>query len=366
MWETFGWIGGFTIAVSVKHLHLQKFALYSSYQNSYCQYLHYCQYPTLSLIPSIYCWLYFFCVSICLLDRNAPDCVLRHHVHHSQWLQPPSGLCWAKGRGGGPTGGPRARSLPGWWAPDHLRLPGYPHPEPGAHCWLLPWGKFKCTTVTPQFPIEHKTVHLIYSCTDSVANYIISPQSATLLPESLIVIYWCSGSVLASLLLFCDRKPMCLPFCWVLVCSSLLRGCWPGCVSCASNSSSWIRAHSIRSALHHTQRRNLYARTNEQKYWGNRSIEPYLCSLATHCGFFYWGRDVGRTKPLASPTTGKSAQVWSQNPAAADGVDRNVPDWLQRWEDGWTPERHHPQDSSMWWGTRVITVQSSPKSGTPV
>lgn len=55
------------------------------------------------------------------------------------------------------------------------------------------------------------------------------------------------------LLLSSDRKPMCLPSCWVLVCSSLLRSCWPGCVSCALNSSSWIRAHSIRSALHHTQ-----------------------------------------------------------------------------------------------------------------
>lgn len=46
---------------------------------------------------------------------------------------------------------------------------------------------------------------------------------------------------------------MCLPSCWVPVCSSLLRSCWPGCVSCALNSSSWIRAHSIQSVLHHTQ-----------------------------------------------------------------------------------------------------------------
>lgn len=55
------------------------------------------------------------------------------------------------------------------------------------------------------------------------------------------------------LLLSFDRKPMCLPSCWAHVCSSLLRICWPGCVSCASNSSSWIRAHWIWSALHHTQ-----------------------------------------------------------------------------------------------------------------
>lgn len=46
-------------------------------------------------------------------------------------------------------------------------------------------------------------------------------------------------------------------------------------------------------------------------------------------------------------TTGAGAQVWPQNPAAADGVDGDVPYRLQGGEDGRPPEGHHPQDSAV-------------------
>lgn len=82
--------------------------------------------------------------------------------------------------------------------------------------------------------------------------------------------------------MFFDRKPMCLPSCWALVCSSLLRSCFPGCVSCASNSSSWIRAHLIRSALHHTQIHNSFMSShklmNRNTGRHSTSIQAYLCS----------------------------------------------------------------------------------------
>lgn len=151
---------------------------------------------------------------------------------------------------------------------------------------------------------------------------------------------------------------MCLPSCWALVSSSLLRSCWPGCVNCASNSSSWTRAHSTRSALHHTPIHTLCARAKwVQNHW--QAVMSLLCVLhvSSCCQhydsvFFYrWSpKCTSHCACLNLSTLGKSAQVWSQNPAAADGVDGNVSHRLQGGEDGRTPERHHPQDSSMWRG----------------
>lgn len=49
----------------------------------------------------------------------------------------------------------------------------------------------------------------------------------------------------------------------------------------------------------------------------------------------------------SSAPSGKSAQIRPQDPAAADGVDGDVPHGLQGREDGGTPEGHHPQDSPL-------------------
>lgn len=131
--------------------------------------------------------------------------MLRHHVHHSQWLQPPSGLCWAWGGGGGTTGGPGAWGLPGRWAPDHLRFPGHPDPEPCPHCRLLPRGKQICAKVTPLFIIKFISKSVAVYSSDSAASYIIRHQSAALLPlitESrsvFLLMWWCSVLVNVSL-----------------------------------------------------------------------------------------------------------------------------------------------------------------------